>query len=148
MPSVSRRHRCSTSRRHSMPALVVSCCPGCSMSSLGALMMALGISRCVGCSQSFSEGLAAMLATSVVVGGQWWKRKRERQERATTKVVACFRDTPGLSSPNPPFPRVLFLDAQPGPPTRWLGVSPTCIPSSSAIQTAHIPLQRGGARVG
>jgi hypothetical protein len=52
-----------------------------------------------------------------------------REERATTSVVARFRDA---------------LD---GPPTCWVPpcVSVTPIPPSSNYVPAHIPLERGGA---
>ena len=60
-----------------------------------------------------------------------WKRRKKRQTRHD-------------------FRRVLSHDAQPGPPTCW--VPPllflSLIPPSSKVEMAHIPLERGGARVG
>jgi len=62
----------------------------------------------------------------------WGRGKREGQKQATTKVVARFRDAPV------------------GPPTSWVPpcVPPSISPQSSQMETAHIPLERGGAGVG
>ena len=64
-------------------------------------------------------------------GGQWGIGKREGQKWATTFVMARFRDSPR------------------GPPTSW---APPCVPPSyisrsSRVDAAHIPIERGGARV-
>jgi hypothetical protein len=78
--------------------------------------------------------LGPVYVVAVAVGVEWSaavEKKRIRRRRATVLWL-------------------VFLDARRGPPTAWVppGFPPSHIHPSSERQPAHIPLERGGARLG